>query len=995
MRTLHSLDRALAFAAALACGLVVTAALAQSSGNFSTLSTTGTATLGGDALACSGRPWIDVRCPSMAGGALGNDSHDDTSAIQTTINTAIANNWPMHIPAGTYKVTSGLAIDYAGQAGSGFRLISEGATIDGMTVASGPVLQVDCSGGTVSSPANCFYFKEEGALFVRSDTPGYAVAIGKPDFSDAQNAIKLDNLVVNNTSTSSAAGALQLNYVLNSDIYAIADSSGGAAGIALEQTQFSRISGAGSAAGTGGTAMTLENGYDFSNTIFAFDFEVAPTCLSITTNHDGQNTFVSPYFNCTTAVSATASTRNLLINPNYASAVVNRGPQSTGVSVIGAGNWAPWQFPSVATYTAAGIDDRTVLSSYNAPGASLAVTLPAPASVNAGWRMGFASDNGKGLTVTAPSGTILSGGKALSSVTLGPGNYEYFELQSDGTNFRVTAGTRNTLATNGLQSRDWPGNWVYPSTSGYAAQLGDNGNVVSSFNTTSGLTVTLPPTSNLPSGWSMGFATDQGKSLKVQVNGTGGGHILYPLVTAAAQTSLTLAGNQYEYVTLQYDGSNNFRVEQVTPATAQQLGFAGSGGLSRWSFPAASAYTAAIADNGNVVSAYNSPLGYLTVTLPASTALNPGWTIAVANDNGKVAAAQVASGDAARIIYPGSGATISSMQLVTGNYELAALQFDGSNFRVMQVTPATAASIGVSGSGCVSKWNFPAVSSYNAVAADCGTVISAYNSPISSLTVTLPSSTALPPGWSMGFATDNSRSLTVQVNGTSGGQILMPGTRGAQSSMTLYGQNYEFLELEFDGSNFRVASVTPATGSANGMFPATGTPSSSGAPVRPASSKPTATTSISAPDRTTGSGQPGAPSDAFARSSPRRLEDQPQRLLYLGAAGSRNAIPRCLPARPGHLLAGLPAGAARTRAGAGVGLPGRRQHDLHAALVRHDLVRGAPPARRGARHHAPGDRDAQGSARTARLVDPGARRQADTPGCRRSCRCAGRVLAPA
>jgi hypothetical protein len=81
----------------------------------------------------------------------------------------------------------------------------------------------------------------------------------------------------------------------------------------------------------------------------------------------------------------------------------------------------------------------------------------------------------------------------------------------------------------------------------------------------------------------------------------------------------------------------------------------------------------------------------------------------------------------------------------------------------------------------------------------------------------------------MGFTTDNGKALIVQVNGTGGGSILMPGTRGAQSALTLYGQNYEFLRLEFDGSNFRVASLTPASASANGMFPATGTPSSSSA----------------------------------------------------------------------------------------------------------------------------------------------------------------------
>lgn len=819
------LDRAIAAAALAACLAFGWGALAQAPGNFTTLSAGGTATLGGDVLMCSGRPWIDVRC----NGALGDDSHDDTAAIQTTIDAAVTNGWPVHIPAGTYKVSSALTIDYAGQAGKGFRLVSAGATLDGRSVATGPVLQVECSGGTAPSPVGCFYFREEGTLFVDADTPGYAVTVGKTDFSDAHNSLKIDHLVVNNASTEPAAGALQLNYVLDGDIFAVADSAGGAAGLALEQTQFSRISGAGSANATGGVSLRLENGFNFSNTIFAFDMEASPTCLAITSAHDGQNSFVSPYFDCTTAVDATASAHNLLLNPNYGGAVVNRSGQSVGIQVSGTGNWAQWQFPSAASLTVSAMDSGTAVSSYNTPGASLAVTLPSPADVGAGWWMGFATDNGKGLSVTAPSGSILAGGKALSSVTLGPGNYEYLQLQSDGNNFRVVSGTRNTLATNGLQSRDWPGNWLYPSSSGYAAQLGDNGNVVSSYNTASGLAVTLPPTSALPSGWSMGFATDQGKSLTVAVNGTGGGHILYPLVNAAAQTSLTLAGNDYEYATLQYDGGGNFRVEQVTPATARSLGLAGIGGIARWSFPAASAYAATVADNGSAITAFNSPLDFLSVTLPSGTEIDPGWTVAIVNDGGKTANVQVNPVAGGKILYPGSGATVTSLALAAGDYELAVLQFDGSNFRLMRVTPLTAASIGLKGVPCTEKWVFPAVSTYAAAQLDCGTVISAYNSPIASLTVTLPSTAAIQPGWTMGFVTDNGKSLTVAVNGTGGGQILMPGTRGAQSSVTLYGQNYEYLRLEFDGSNFRVASVTPATASANGMFPATGTPASSSA----------------------------------------------------------------------------------------------------------------------------------------------------------------------
>src|SRR5216110_536056 len=106
------LARVIACAVTLLAGAwPLTPALAQSPGNFSTLSTTGTATLNGDVLMCSGRPWIDVKC----NGAVGDGTHDDTTAIQTTINTAVTNNWPVHIAPGKYKVTTKITIDYAGQ----------------------------------------------------------------------------------------------------------------------------------------------------------------------------------------------------------------------------------------------------------------------------------------------------------------------------------------------------------------------------------------------------------------------------------------------------------------------------------------------------------------------------------------------------------------------------------------------------------------------------------------------------------------------------------------------------------------------------------------------------------------------------------------------------------------------------------------------------------------------------------------------------------------
>ena len=794
------------------------------------MSTTGTATLGGDVLMCSGRPWVDVRC----NGAVGDDSHDDTTAINTTIAAAITNNWPVHFSAGTYKVASAILIDYAGQASKGFRLISEGATIDGRPIAAGPVLQIQCGGGSTSSPTGCFYFKEQGSLFVNANTPAYAVVLGKTDFSDAHNSIKLDHLIVNNASTAPSAGGCQFNYVLDSDIYPVCVSAGGGAGIALEQTQFSRISGAGTAQGTGGRSLVLENGFNFSNTFLALDLEVSPTCLSVTFNHNGLNTFVSPYFNCQTAVNATASIGNVLINPNYGGATVNFGPSSTGITVIGSGSRSRWYFPSTASYTAAPVDDGLNISSYNTPGASMTVTLPAVASVNPGWTMGFATDNGRGMTVTAPSGAILSGGKSVSSIVLGPGNYENLALQSDGNNWRIISATRNTRLVNGFDPPPWPSNWLYPSTSGYAATLGDNGNILSSFNTTAGLNVTLPPTTALPTGWSVGFATDSAKPLSVQVNAISGGHIVWP-GSGAAATTLTLANTAqgaYEFLVLQYDGSGNFRVVDATPATEQAIGMIGAGGISHWSFPAVSIYLAAVADNGNVLSSFNSPLSFFTVTLPPTTAIPMGWTIGIAGDSNKTASVQVNGSSGGHILFPGSGATVTSAALASGNYELLVLQFDGSNFRVVKATPATATQIGISGNAPgINRWSFPAVATYAASQSDNGNAVSSYNTPTSSLTVTLPSTSSIGSGWMMGFASDNGKTMTAEVNGANGEKILVPQGGGtASSSITLAaGQNYEFAALQFDGSNFRVVAAAPQTLNNLGGLIGSGSPASSSA----------------------------------------------------------------------------------------------------------------------------------------------------------------------
>jgi hypothetical protein len=97
--------------------------------------------------------------------------------------------------------------------------------------------------------------------------------------------------------------------------------------------------------------------------------------------------------------------------------------------------------------------------------------------------------------------------------------------------------------------------------------------------------------------------------------------------------------------------------------------------------------------------------------------------------------------------------------------------------------------------------------------------------------VTLPSTTSIGTGWMMGFASDNGKTMTVQVNGGAGEKILIPRGGGtASGSITLAaGQNYEFAALQFDGSNFRVVQATPQTLNNLGGLIGSGSPASSSA----------------------------------------------------------------------------------------------------------------------------------------------------------------------
>jgi len=273
---------------------------------------------------------VSIAPPSGAA-ACGNDAGEvDVTCYGGNLSAALANalatDRPLLLPAGTYSLNQTLVIDYATRADSGFRIISQGARIDGTAIHNGPVIAIICSGGTTAKPKGCFYFHQEGTLFVNADTSDFAVRFGLDNLSDAHNSAKIDHLIINNRSQMATASGLRLNYVLNADIFAVSDAGGGGPGLDLEQVQFSKISGAASA--TNGIAMQIRGGYTMANTIQSMDLEVARSCLVISSPSANHNTFVSPYFACPTPLVALNGTSNLLLNPLYAgTSPTNPGPQ--------------------------------------------------------------------------------------------------------------------------------------------------------------------------------------------------------------------------------------------------------------------------------------------------------------------------------------------------------------------------------------------------------------------------------------------------------------------------------------------------------------------------------------------------------------------------------------------------------------------------------------------------------------------------------------------
>jgi hypothetical protein len=351
-------------------------------------------------------------------GAIGDGSTDDTVAVNAWIAEVLLTGNVGYAPAGNYKVTSPILIDYVSVASYGFTLIGAGVqrTKFTSTVTTGAAFALYCSGGVPPPAAGQVsgVYAKITALAFSANTVGPTLRIGKYDYSDQQNLVRLE-IWCSNASNSASARCIEMNSCFGCHIeyngnightnppptppavlppppYYTESAAG--INLSLRKCAFSQFFiSIGSTAGAGGatigtaTGVWISEDFNFGNVFIAPDFEILDVDVVITSPNALRNTFIGGQWAYKSfGVVATAGNNNIITNPNTAPNPIapffQSGANAIGVSRVDATSLFNYQIESPAsggTITVGNVlsAPRFLRLTHSATIAILTIALPA------------------------------------------------------------------------------------------------------------------------------------------------------------------------------------------------------------------------------------------------------------------------------------------------------------------------------------------------------------------------------------------------------------------------------------------------------------------------------------------------------------------------------------------------------------------------------------------------------------------------------------------
>jgi hypothetical protein len=245
--------------------------------------------------------------------ARGDHSRDDAPALRRAFAAALAARRPLYLPAGRYRLDTPIDWDIGALARVGISVFGDGpllSALDFVSAGDGPDLLLHCSAADRAS-----FYSQLHDFGVQGHGSGPVLQIGRDDFSDAHNGIRLERMVIN---ADGGGPALTLNSVCNAHVDVVANAGGVKRGIALRlcQTALSTFSGAQGHASVG---TWMGDGYNFGNVFTAIDYEVLGTGVSIAGVNCARNTWIGGTLaNLDWGFDCTAGHDNRAININPA-----------------------------------------------------------------------------------------------------------------------------------------------------------------------------------------------------------------------------------------------------------------------------------------------------------------------------------------------------------------------------------------------------------------------------------------------------------------------------------------------------------------------------------------------------------------------------------------------------------------------------------------------------------------------------------------------------